>query len=217
MGRITKGRVPRNIKKRRCLKGRSHSLCKCKGKRSYHMQICDCKRCLRLEIKVVRLMTGDMTQEAVFNQLLKENEVLRNSEVTPVCMFKITTTQLTYTNMIISTTLETHDAILANASLNFLNSKCLVYEIVNTLQCLKCLRFGHFSAGCSNSIMCRICAAEHDFKNCTNQANPPSCSNCILSNQSGTTFNIRHRATDDRCPVKAARINAIKSALVPKN
>lgn len=179
-----------------------------------------CKKVIQrpFEIKVVRMLTADMTQDTVFAQLKNENIVLRDAEVNLVCMFKITTDRLTYSNMIISTTsLETHDSILSGVSLNFNNSKCRVFEIVNTLQCLKCMRFGQFSTGCPNTITCRICASDHDYKSCANQDKPPSCSNCLLSNQTGTDHNTRHRATDDRCPIKVARINTIKVSLTPKN
>lgn len=105
------------------------------------------------EIKVVRLNTGTMDDALILAQLKQENEIIANVDVTLSRVYRITNAQLTYTNVIFSVDIDTHDKILENGTMNFQNMRCRVFEIVDTLQCFECMRYGHFSVGCTFSLI----------------------------------------------------------------
>lgn len=86
------------------------------------------------------------------------------------------------------------------------------FECVNTIQCLKCYRFGHIQFDCKFEESCKKCADKHITNTCT--ADTINCSNCSRYNKNICVrehYRTNHLATDDRCPVRILRIEGIKN------
>ena len=47
-----------------------------------------------------------------------------------------------------------------------------------TIQCLRCQAFGHKAPFCRLTRKCRLCAEQHDTRNCPNRNLPPKCAGC---------------------------------------
>lgn len=76
------------------------------------------------------------------------------------------------------------------------------------------MKFGHFAREYTQQPNCRKCGQPHESISCTDYL---TCVNCIISNENGTNYNTRHRATDDRCPVKQERLTPLKQLAMSKN
>lgn len=82
--------------------------------------------------------------------------------------------------------LDTHEIILSKKSLLIGITDCKTYEMINMVQCVKCVQYGHFATECN------------------------LCANCVEANKTGRTLNTRHRPTDGRCVIRRERIDGIK-------
>ena len=47
------------------------------------------------------------------------------------------------------------------------HESCGVFDIINTIPCNKCARFGHSSKKCENQVTCNKCADAHSPSKCT--------------------------------------------------
>lgn len=64
---------------------------------------------------------------------------------------------------------------------------------------------------------CKKCAEGHKSNACTSIKNSGTCHNCVIVNRRGFTYNVRHGVTDERCPCRKERIEALKKLLLSKN
>lgn len=69
-------------------------------------------------------------------------------------------------------------------------------------QCFVCYKFDHSRTSCKAKQVCSICSGNHFFKDCPDNLNP-KCINCKGP----------HPAVSVDCPVKAAKISAIKAQI----
>lgn len=85
-----------------------------------------------------------------------------------------------------------------------------VYEHIDIIQCFNCQRFGHVAASCKIDPCCKFCAGDHQSKLC-GEKEIYKCANCARENKNGAKLNEGHKATDERCNMRAARINGLKN------
>lgn len=93
---------------------------------------------------------------------------------------------------------------------------CNVTEHHQTIQCHKCLRFGHISSRCRMTCdVCFHCGGNHKFAQCSVRSSPPKCPNCAESNSKyNSGLPVDHKATNHRCcPTFINRINKIKETI----
>lgn len=143
---------------------------------------------------------------------------MSNLGIAPEKLYTINTPKRQYSNLILNYDINAHTELLRRAYIVYGFSECKIYEYVNTLQCLNCQRYGHFSRECKFGICCKYCAQDHNSKECNLQTTKFICNNCVLANKHNTQkVNIAHAATDDRCPTKIERLEALKHVILAKN
>lgn len=122
-----------------------------------------------------------------------------------------------YRNIIVSLTLDDQAAAIENGRMTLGFTICRVHEYVDTMQCRKCWRYGHFRHACRYAQICRICGkGDHTDETCN--APRDSCANCVRHNKTSTTkVATNHRITDDRCPVRISRNEYVKDFLISKH
>lgn len=171
----------------------------------------------RPQVKITRLPCDESLDQDLLQQILEQNIWLKDAILTIERSYSVTTEKLKYRNLIISCELDIQKLILQKGFVICGMKECRCFENVNMIQCHKCARFGHFVRDCTFPARCRKCSADHETKECTTIPKLHRCANCISSNSRGTNYDTRHRSSDDRCPVRIARIEALKNYLQSKN
>lgn len=170
------------------------------------------------QVKITRIFTEETDPNEILAQIQEQNIWMRNIDVQIERMYTINTSKTSYTNVILNCDLKTHAQLIERGRIIFGFSECKIYEHVEILQCLKCQRYGHFARECSYATCCKNCALGHESKQCTLDTNKYKCHNCHISNtKNGTKYDVRHTSTDDRCPMRIERIDALKEILLQKN
>lgn len=91
-----------------------------------------------------------------------------------------------------------HKKILNNNKIKIGWRSCKVYNYVDIIRCYNCWSYNHFKDKCTKKKVCRICADNHDEKDCTR--NQKQCINCNKMNQrKSTNWETKHEATDLNC------------------
>ncbi|EZA48029.1 hypothetical protein X777_14450 [Ooceraea biroi] len=109
-----------------------------------------------------------------------------------------------YTSCVVEVSSEVRSVLRREPRIYICYSACRFADYVRTLQCFRCLGFGHTSTGCGSSALCGHCSERHDTRECTNKNREPVCANCKrwLPHD-----DIHHAATDGRkCPIIRRRI-----------
>ncbi|XP_023236269.1 uncharacterized protein LOC111635518 [Centruroides sculpturatus] len=102
-----------------------------------------------------------------------------------------------YLSWVVEVTPEIRDILVKVGKVHIHWSTCQVYDFIPTIQCYKCLSFGHFAKNCtSTESICSHCGEKHLFKNCTNRHETPKCVNCLKEKR--TQHN--HNTMDKMCP-----------------
>lgn len=132
---------------------------------------------------------------------------MRDLAIMPDRIYSINTAKSTYTNLIVNSVIQSHKIMLDRNRVVFRLSESRIHEYVNTIQCLKCQRFGHFASECTFAARCKICAQNHKSKDCTVTTNKYSCHNCILSNnRNGITSSTHPRTTGAQCALSVLKL-----------
>lgn len=141
--------------------------------------------------------------------LKEQNEWLAKADINYVEHFDVPSKRGIYTNIVLSFDIPTLRRVIEkNEVICGLDMK-RVYEFIDIVQCFNCQRFGHVANACKASPSCKFCAGEHQSKLCDDKENF-ACVNCMRENKNGQNFNIKHRATDERCRLRGARIEGLK-------
>lgn len=160
-------------------------------------------------IKLIRVPTGTNDKDEIQEQLKLQNRFLNNEKFKILDVYNVQSPKGTYSNIIFECDIETHTRVIERRMVMYNLGEVRAFEHVVTLQCSKCLAFGHFARSCRRGVHCRKCAKEHATSECDNP-DATSCVNCIHSNGAGTNYDTNHRSSDSRCPVRIIRIDALK-------
>lgn len=163
-------------------------------------------------IKITPIFIQLSSKEEVIDQLTTQNPWIDKASLEVESFYVVTSTAKQYTSLIIKCTTNLFNQLIERRTLFFGMNVCRCYEHIRLIQCYKCQRFGHFSAQCTSNQVCRVCANDHQHKNCN--AVKFSCANFIKSNAMGKHFDTAHKTTDSRCPSRNERIIAIKESLL---
>lgn len=107
-------------------------------------------------------------------------------------------TKTGYGSAIISVDSKIHKKILQNNKVKIGWRNYRVFDYINVTRCFNCWGFNHFKDKCTKKERCRICAENHNEKEC--QSNVKNCTNCQnINNNSETSCPTDHVATDLNC------------------
>lgn len=161
------------------------------------------------KFKIVGIILGQMSPTQFLLNLKEQNDWLTNANLTYVEHFGVPSKRGSYTNMVIACDVPTLRRVLEKGEVICGLDMKRVFEYIDILQCFNCQRFGHVANSCRASPSCKFCGGEHQSKLCDDRDNQ-SCINCIRENKNGHKLNFKHRATDERCKVRGARIDGLK-------
>lgn len=151
-------------------------------------------------------------KSSIQDQIFFQNSWLpHNSDLQVIEVYTISNPRMAYTNIIITTSLECHDALLKRGHIKLGFGNCRLSEHIDLIQCQTCNRYGHFRHTCNFPANCKRCGQAHDKSFCTATNAQPHCHNCSLENENGANYNTRHHTNDNRCPTRINRINALKA------
>lgn len=166
---------------------------------------------IRPQIKITGVLCEEtIDHDTLINNIKSQNYWLRESEFTIDRIYSIDTKKGPYSNIIINCDINLQKRFIDQHHVIIGFRECKVYEYVYLLQCLRCYRFGHFARECNFEETCRRCTEKHKLSECTSPILSHKCSNCKSANLRGAQYDIRHPPTDDRCPSKNERIEALK-------
>lgn len=161
-------------------------------------------------VKITKLENTQRHTLEIEAQILAQNKWLDDIEFEIDRSYPVNAQPESYLNLIVFSDLRGQKQMLTHGFIIFGGKECKIYEYVNVLQCVKCQRFGHYGRDCTHPAACKLCAGGHETKDCDANDNTSRCVNCITANRNGAKFNIRHRATDERCGARLERIEALK-------
>lgn len=172
---------------------------------------------IKPQVKLTRIFTELEANDQIIAQLREQNHWLQKAEFTIDRSYEITTSNSKYSNLILNCDLATQTLFLKKGICIFGFNECRVFEYLNLLQCNNCLRYGHYARECRFVALCKVCADKHMTAQCTLETNTRKCANCNRANAKGANFNARHRANDEKCPIRIERIEALKQLHLTKN
>ncbi|EZA55559.1 hypothetical protein X777_03813, partial [Ooceraea biroi] len=109
-----------------------------------------------------------------------------------------------HTSRVIEVSPEVRNELKKESRIFICYSACRFSDYVRTLQCFRCLDFGHISTNCKERATCGHCSGSHDTRECTCKDSEPTCVNCMKWNPRG---DLKHTAVDSlRCSILKKRI-----------
>lgn len=166
------------------------------------------------QLKITNINTELEGQELLLH-IEKQNYWIPSGKLTIIRKYEITTPNRKYNNIIVSCDIEVFKKILDIGFILFGFNQCRVFEHINYLQCHNCWKYGHTQFNCKHKKVCKICGKEHDHTTCTEERH--TCNNCNNYNlQHGTSININHKITDDRCHIRKERLTGLLDFLEEK-
>lgn len=161
-----------------------------------------------------KLFTNETHSEVILIQLKDQNPILKDCNITIQQFYETTTYKdEKYRCLIIATDLQTDLLLIFNIS------EVRIYEHVNLLQCLHCLRFGHIQRTCTYGPVCKKWTLNHKTSKCIASKPMPKMRyiNCTTANKNGANYRTQHRPSDERCQARIERIDALKALHLTKN
>lgn len=169
------------------------------------------------QLKITNVVTDLVDNDAIEAAIREQNYWAVDLNFEIVDVYDVKANYGSYSNLIINTNVADQKVFLDRKKVVLGLSSCRVHEHVKMISCTRCQRFGHFARNCSAPLACRICGEEHDFKECIQTQANVKCINCTRANRAGANHLTRHRTTDERCPMRKQRIDALKSIFLAKN
>lgn len=167
-------------------------------------------------VKTTQIFNTYEDSNDIVDEFKLQNDWLKNLDFKVHRDYTVETQNGTYMNLILSCDLLVQDIFLKKGYVIFGLNQCQIFEYVDVLRCNKCQRFGHFARDCGFVETCRKCHGNHPSNECQLPA-INKCSNCLFENKKGASQNSKHRTTDERCPLRVERINALKQFYVQSN
>lgn len=153
----------------------------------------------------------DEDDDFILENLKASNSLLQQEEFQIVRHYDIHGRR-PYRNVIIAVEPIIQARIIADEQVFYGLSVKKAHEYVDDILCKRCWRHGHFKHSCTFSIACKRCGGNHEESDCIEEKY--TCVNCKRRNAaSKLNTSVRHRVTDDRCPVAVTRLEEIKKIL----
>lgn len=169
-------------------------------------------------VKITKIFAETNDASELLDQITLQNSWMNNLGIAPERLYTVNTPRGPYVNLLINCDIQAHTELLRRSYIVFGFSECKIFEYVNTLQCLNCQRYGHYARECRFTTTCKYCAQGHSAKDCKLESTKYTCHNCVLNNKRNVQkVNIKHVATDDRCPARIERLEALKHVILSKN
>lgn len=163
----------------------------------------------RPQVKVIRLNTNTTDALEIKQQFVQQNAILTDENFEVTSVYRVVTPRGSYVNAILQSELELHNKLVEKRTLIFGFAEARVFEHVETLQCNKCLSYGHLAGSCKGAAHCRRCGGDHLLAECPTP-DVIACFNCANANKRGMKYNVKHSPTDARCPVRRERVAGLK-------
>lgn len=160
--------------------------------------------------KVKDLKSKEDYKNYILNELVENDGISKDKTVIKVVMFNA---NFKTVRCIVNFDLEDTKKVVNKGYVKVGYKICPIIRTVNVIQCLKCLKFGHFekdlqgNTTCKcNSFKCNYCAGDHKESECEIKKNNGNkkCSNCSKS----------HTADYKKCEVREKMANNILSKCV---
>lgn len=120
-------------------------------------------------------------------------------------------------NLIIETTGEIRNLLLAKKRVNLGFYQIKVEDCNPLMQCYHCQKYGHTALRClqiNKKPKCFHCAGEHNIKECTKQHESPNCINCIEINlKLKTSSPTNHKSNSDQCKHRIKMLHFAKEKI----
>lgn len=169
-------------------------------------------------IKITNIISDIADKDEFANAIKEQNAWTTKLNFAITDFYSVDTARGKYTNIIITTDLNAQKIFLQKGKILLGLNSSRIHEYVNVIQCRNCCKFGHFYHNCTNPPRCRKCGDLHLYEDCEEQeSNKVCCINFVAENKTGKRYNTRHRATDNRCATRIARIEALKLLHFAKN
>lgn len=124
-------------------------------------------------------------------------------------MWTLKGSKATYTNYVVEVDKEYHKIIQGRITEGF--AQRIVVEHIDILQCKKCWRYVHLKRTCTFPTACKICGADHEAENCTEDVTKPVCTNCTRHNATAETkIGTNHFVASDTCLIRINRVERLK-------
>lgn len=168
-------------------------------------------------LKITNMAIEVVDKDSIVETIKKANYWSSELVFEVIDVYSIASRNGTYKNAILKCDIPTQTAFLERQKIIFGLTTCKVHEHVNSIQCKKCQRHGHFQWNCTFTVQCKRCSEAHVIEECTVSDSKAKCANCVRDNTKGAKYNDRHRSTDHRCPSRAARLDILKGQFMSKN
>lgn len=168
-------------------------------------------------IKITNIRATFSNLQEIKDAIMLQNPWAANANFEIIDCYPVSNGARTYHNAIMNCDLESHTLLLEKGSVIIGMQQCRLFEHIDLIQCSNCNKYGHFWRNCTFAPYCRRCNLAHATRICNDRIQPPICNNCVTANSSGKNYNTHHSSTDDRCPVRIARIMVLKLFHQSKN
>lgn len=132
-----------------------------------------------------------------------QNEV--HGEIVTKSSYTSSYTSWNLKTLILSANREIATALLKKGYVYIRNTTYKCSRIVRTLQCTRCIRYGHLKSECNYDESCGHCAMQHSKKDCHKLETPQICVNCIRAGMHEEYA--LHSPYYMLCPVRRVNIN----------
>lgn len=140
--------------------------------------------------------------ETIVKNLIKQNNIESTQlEVTSTKIIKKYKTKYNTGTIIMETSSKMHKLIMEKNTVKYGWKNYKFYNYVSITRCFKCWGYKHLAKNCNKQEICRICAENHEEKECNSQQK--KCINCLeyVNKYKPTEWKCDHTATDNKCGI----------------
>lgn len=161
------------------------------------------------KFKIIGAHLNDISNQQFILNLKEQNDWLKNADLQIVDKYDVPGRNGTYSNVIVRCDVQTLKRVLEKGQIILGLDMKKVYEYIDILQCFRCQKYGHVATVCMSDPACKFFGHDHESRLC-GEKEEFTCINCIRQNRKGANLNAKHKATDERCPMRNERIAGLK-------
>lgn len=143
-----------------------------------------------------------LSEEKLLECLIEQNEALKEDcdKIKVLNVSEVKNKKYKQYQAVIETDPVIYNKILKQEKLLVNWDRCPVYEYVRLSRCFKCWGFNHFSRECTRNTTCKLCAGDHDSKDCNSVER--KCVNCVwYVNNLKLSMDVNHDVFSPNCEV----------------